>query len=400
MRATLAIPLALALLLIAAAAAPPAGAREQSPKCYPKGAQGIAAGTRARVFYVVNADDEYRYYTCDLLTGRRTVIDEGFADRSADSMGQFAVAGRTVAWVRGACPYTMPTLCSHRVHRLDVQTRRGVSGPAEGPVWELVLHRSGAVAWIETPYESSSGQAVRRLLPGGGTGTLDPGPGVRHDSLALAEDATVYWRNGGQPRSAQLEGAEAGRYSDPEPRGHRKCFPSRSETIAASLRIRVFSRLVDGDRITYGLCDLRTGSKTRIATVSDTEEPFSVRPVRLAGTFAAIGTRLCGKYACQQYKVRVYDVTGASTALELAAGGWVFDIALRPDGAFAWMQGAEPSGYSAPGDRELRRCVGWMCDTLDKAGDLGTESLALSVSSDLYWTRGGEPRTAPLEGRR
>jgi hypothetical protein len=395
MRAT-AVSLLAAALALALTPAAPAGAREQSPRCYPKGSSTVAASTRVRVFYSEGDDGDYAYYACDLLTGRRTVLARG-TFRDGDSIASVRFAGRVVGFRHGACPFTLNhDPCTGSVRALDVQTRREQSGGTDGAVTALVVSPNGSAAWIETHDVPTRAQTVRRTATGGQATTLASGPLVEPDSLALAGDGTLYWSDGGVPAAATLGAAPRDKHADPEPRGSRKCSPPRSETLAASSRVRLYQRLVGGDRIGYALCDLKRGRRTKIATVSDTEEPFSVRPVRLAGTFAAMGTRLCGKYGCGLYDLRLYDVTGQRAPLRVAAGGWVFDIALQADGAVAWIQGGEPNGYSRPGVRELRRCAAGSCETLDSHTDLGTESLGLSEGSDLYWTRGGQPRHAPM----
>jgi hypothetical protein len=390
-------------LLVALGAAGPAEAREQSRKCYPKrGAEGIKTGTRARVFSTQDPGDGAELiYACDLLTGRRTLIEDAAFDEGL-SVDKVRMAGRLVAFQEVECSGRTaipdPDPCDGVVATLDVQKRERRDVAVEGAVEDIVLLPNGAMAWME---RLQTGEwKVRALPPSDPATELDSGPSIVAGSLALARDGRVYWRNGGEPRSAQLAGeplAES-RYSDPEPRGRSACFPSRSATLAASRRIRLYERLsADGDTLTYLLCDLRTGRRTKIISVFDEpNQSFAIRHAHLAGTRAAFAGQECFKFGCAAPKVHVVDVTGAAKPRAVASGGYVYDVVLRPDGAVAWIAGETPMDPVSPArPRELRLCDADGCATLETGADIGPASLALSSGSGLYWTRSGEARTAP-----
>lgn len=389
------------LALIALAAASPADAREQSRKCYPRGYSGIAASTRVRVFYGENVDGDYRYYACDLLTGRRTRIAEG-TFRDSDTLRDFRFAGRVLAFQHADCDFTLnPTPCPAAVETLDVQTRGARSGTVGGTVTDLVVQRNGAAAWIESRQGTVPTRAVMRLGADGKTSELAAGPTVESGSLALAQDGTVYWREAELPRSAPLDPTAGPPFQrDPEPKGRRACFPKGSLTDAASTRVRVYN-VDDGEgEDLYSACDLRTGRRVQFATHFTDNENFQIGVFRFAGSFAAF--EVCNSYrgtACTG-QLRLFDADGKRTwpsTQALVVANRITDIALEPNGSVAWINAVE-DGYRSPASKDaVFRCELGGCGKVEEGTGIGTRSLALSAGSHLYWTRDGTPRTATLD---
>jgi hypothetical protein len=413
MRAWLA--LATALLALLAAVPSEAGAREQSPKCYPRGADGIAAGTRARVFRVGTPGEVNVIYACDLLTGRRTRIAEG--DRFSDHhLFSVRLAGRVVAFVHSSCerPLSAQIPCFVRVRTLDVQTRAArTSGELGGAgVVDLVVSPSGAAAWIEVGPGRPDERRVRALGANGQVAELDSGPAIEVQSLALAPDGRLYWRNGPLTRTYALDPPppDDGReptvplmpaYNDPEPRGSRRCFPRKSATLAASTRIRVYrvteprESKFDDELFSYAACDLRTGHRTALGSDQSADAGLSVVRVAFAGGRAAVGVRECAKYASECWGTIHLLGGGKQQPAKIPSGELLFGLVLARTGEVAWI-----AGRSAPiRSTAVRSCDGTDCATLDTGSDLGWMSLARSEASDLYWMKGDEPRSAPMGTR-
>ena len=397
---------AAALLVASLAAAAPAGAREQSTKCFPKrGSETLAASTRVRVLQTHDpADGADLYYACDLLTGRRTEIaaipfDEGY------SIGKIRFAGRIVAFTQTACsgrtPLIDPDPCDESVRSIDVKTRRQRGSLVAGSLGDLVVSPNGSLAWIETASSGPASRSVHRVAGDGPAETLDSGPSVEIGSLALARDGRLYWRSGNVTRSALLDPAPPtpSRSADPEPRGRRACFPAGSTAVAASTRVRVYELDDEGaGRSAYVACDLRSGRRTELESFDLEGQSHSVDEVRLAGSWVAIAIHDCLKGGCDTSLITA-DVTRAGpNGVVRSFGGEaeVRDLALEADGSVAWTTAPAPSVYFNGGTIQVGRCDGSGCASLDSGDGIEPESLGLSAQSDLYWTH-GSPRSAVLQ---
>ncbi|HEX8649098.1 MAG TPA: hypothetical protein VF715_19555 [Thermoleophilaceae bacterium] len=398
-RAAAALAAAAALLALSAV---PAIAREQSPRCYPKtGSTGIAASTRVRIFEVERGGD-FVVYACDLLTGRRTRIADDLTPAGAAIL-QIRFAGRWVAFEHSACPSSPPaTQCARAVRSLDVQTREWLSAIPGAGISDLVLMPNGAVAWIEPLSGSPGGHAVRRLTRAGAE-PLASGPLVQAGSLALAEDATVYWTDGALPRSARLDAVAPGAtfQADPEPRGHRKCFPRGSEpAIAASTRVRVYSvYLPEDEEEHYYACDLRSGRRAQFMRIFTDQDGWSMNALTIAGSFVAFGGQGCTKAICGSREMWRIDMSGRLPGLGNKPAGLnhVSDVVLESSGSLAWITASDlqprPSNLY-----QVHRCDPRGCAELERGQAIAPTSLAAAAGGpQLYWTRGGEPHSATLE---
>jgi hypothetical protein len=380
----------------------PAGAREQSPKCHPEGTSTTAASTRVRVFYDEGEDGDYAFWACDLLSGRRTLLAEG-TFRDGDSIRDVRIAGRVIVYRFGSCPATAtPELdpCTSQVRALDVHTRRLQGADTAGAVSDLTALASGSALWIEASRQG--GHVVRQTTPfGGQPRTLDDGALVQPGSLALADDSTAYWTNGGLPRSAQLDPPRPSKQRDPDPRGKRACFPSGTvTTIAASTRIRVYTihdREEPASERHYA-CDLRSGRRTKLGSAFVDDGVYSVRALTLAGRFVAYGEEACGRHSCSGGQIRLVDASRKAPARQIAAGLYdITDIELRGGGSLAWIAGPERRYRTEASALQVHRCDARGCTELDEGPGVAPSSLAVSGGSHLYWTRGGEPRASALE---
>lgn len=387
-------------LLVVLAAAGPSAAREQSNRCYPRGAEDIATGTRARLFRTEDAEQDVVIYACDLLTGRRTLLADLAFDQD-EGYRHIRFAGRVIAFARTSCSgrTASPTEdpCSDTVETLDVHTRRRVGAGVSGVVEDIVVLPNGAAAWTERAGapDSPEPRSVKAISPEFATRELDAGPSVAPDSLALSADRRVYWRNGAEARAFKLAG-RAPVHSAPEPRGRRSCFPRRSTTLAATTRVRVFT-IGDGSRTIA--CDLRRGRRTELPPAREDMADYRRQQLRIAGTLVATAETVCSRTVCGSGgAIRVFDASGAapSRLVEHYSGeASILDLTLDPSGAVAWVDGIR-SKTAPTRTRAIRRCDSTGCATLATGDDLARVSLGLSAAGDLYWRDDGVPRSARL----
>ncbi len=103
---------------------------------------------------------------------------------------------------------TVKDLRTGRTLRHEPTGKRKVSGEPElefgfGHTTAIVLNEDGAVAWIvEVPADEGGGFQVHAAAFAGST-VLASGPEIDPSSLALG-GSTLYWMQGGQPRTATL----------------------------------------------------------------------------------------------------------------------------------------------------------------------------------------------------
>jgi hypothetical protein len=200
-----------ALGLAAVLAAVPAGAdarrHRRGPSCTPHGSTTIEASAAIRVFSLRNKrTDAVDFYACRYKTRRRFLM--GSAEDlggSGDAIGIVRIAGRFVAWV--SQPFDdseryNPDFTGFPSTVQAIDTRSGAKrsapattgNPSSSSVTSLVLHASGALAWLGA---DGAGNQVHRY-DSSGDRVLDSGSDIQPDSLA-AGPATLYWMKGTAP---------------------------------------------------------------------------------------------------------------------------------------------------------------------------------------------------------
>ena len=164
-----------------------------------------------------------RYFGCLYATDRSRVLAftaDNFNDLASTHQYAFRIAGRYAAFLEntgGESGYGIAVV------RRDLKTGawrrddRPGRGPNEGSYGsppfnseeyapsDLVLARTGALAWTIAPYSGCSDSFPCRVLKADreGRAVLDEGPGIRPKSLALS-GSTVTWISAGEQRSAIL----------------------------------------------------------------------------------------------------------------------------------------------------------------------------------------------------
>jgi hypothetical protein len=80
----------------------------------------------------------------------------------------------------------------------------GGIGPFSGTVASLVLDRQGDVAWLNVDPLVGSGETLSVHRVRGGEQLVDDAPTQGTITALRFAASTLYWRHGGQPRSALL----------------------------------------------------------------------------------------------------------------------------------------------------------------------------------------------------
>ena len=190
------------------------------------------------------------------------------------------------------------------------------------------------------------------------------------------------------------------------------CVPKHSHLIAAGTRGQVFFAPEPGEggaEAVYG-CAYGRKHSYLLGKPTDCGSHGCVALERetIAGTFVAYEESLSGGVGSSEfsYLVLVRDLrngrilhrlpTGvpASNNPELVGDGMTTAIALKSDGAVAWIleSGVEPSEYQVHADDKKGNRV------LATGANISPHSLALAGST-LYWTQGGKPFSATLTER-
>ena len=189
---------------------PSLSAAAASRPCEPRGSLTVAATGSVRVYLQPRRDRNGRVrsstptggrtYGCLYRTGRSRLL----APASDGTLGAFDIAGGYVGFVSGGSAGHPQT-----VHLVPLARGRSFTNRIpDTTVTRLEITRRGSMAWIR---DSDSGASVSKKDAGSSTVVvLDPGPTVAARSLAIGgptatgAEATVYWTNAGQPRSAPL----------------------------------------------------------------------------------------------------------------------------------------------------------------------------------------------------
>lgn len=178
------------------------------------------------------------------------------------------------------------------------------------------------------------------------------------------------------------------------------CHPRGSTTIAATARSRVFrvSRLAPYSKVhlTYG-CSFRVGRSVRFALP---DLPLGYGALALAGPYVAYSvTGDCSADYCDPNSVVVQDlrtgrvryVDGVDVAVAHVTG-----LVLRVNGAAAFITSTyDDTGAQRPGYEVVAVATGGPAKILDSGTAVDPGSLALAGKT-MYWTAGGQPRSATL----
>jgi hypothetical protein len=196
---------------LAGGASPAAAAAAAAAKvtCSTKGTT-LAAAASARVF-VAKSGATRRVYGCS--TSARKLRTLGPADGEGVVTRTLTVNGPRVAYTLRSCGETG---CQQSVLVRDLKTNTSVSaalsapGDVEQEVTDILLSRTGTVAWISEE-RSEAGAATARYVstrkPGSFTGIpvvpLATGLDIVAGSLALAGN-TLYWTQAAVARAAAI----------------------------------------------------------------------------------------------------------------------------------------------------------------------------------------------------
>ena len=147
---------------------------------------------------VVKRDGVYR--AC--RNGRRFWM--GADDGVAGDVLEIALAGRFVAWERAVCGKGSTCIGAILVRDLERGTRRSFSIPdGQRTADDLVVTRSGSVAWIRLGRAELPNNREVRAADATGERVLDQGDQIDPRSLAIS-GRRIYWMSGGAPRSELL----------------------------------------------------------------------------------------------------------------------------------------------------------------------------------------------------
>lgn len=156
-------------------------------------------------------------------------------------------------------------------------------------------------------------------------------------------------------------------------------------TVAANEHARVFYVGRPASHVKY-FCLLRN---RRVRTLGDYQGAFGgVSLVVLSGQRVAFELFRCTRESCDA-EVAVRNLRTGRLETQLPVGsGAVTDLEILPSGAPAWIVSRSAERSVETGDAGRVR-------VLDRGPDIHTRSLA-RAGSRIYWTRGGEARTALL----
>jgi hypothetical protein len=198
------------LVAITAVLLPALPAEAKRHSCAAKHSKTAVRDRRVRIFYSDRGGlPEYR--ACFYRDGRRRRFTTG----NEDGLGEIRLRTPYVAWVElgSGSGTTFETLYSGNLRTgrsRELASFYAPQGPYGRDLRGLVLSETGSVAWISDSYglgpDNQQHHDVAVLKrDADGRGTLDPGPTVDPDSLALSRSGRrVYWTNAGEPRSARL----------------------------------------------------------------------------------------------------------------------------------------------------------------------------------------------------
>jgi hypothetical protein len=184
----------------------------------------------------------------------------------------------------------------------------------------------------------------------------------------------------------------------------RTCFPHGTKTVVANAKVRVFLRAPkDSSRDTkYYACLLRSGKRTPLgASGGDQIGSYYPHALRLRGPLLGWAYRVSGAkaFSCRESARSVdlrtgrtiasFDDESRTACVEITA------LQMARSGALGLIDSATRYDQPAPVARSVRSVTAEGVTLLDSGEDIEATSLAVG-GGRLYWTRGGEPRSAPL----
>ena len=193
--------------------------------------------------------------------------------------------------------------------------------------------------------------------------------------------------------------AQAAATCSPHPRHH------TVQTIASNSLVRVY-KIVDPDHAegfedtgrVYA-CQRGTGWRKRLGLDGAYPDLFEVRVV-LKGSLLAysVGCTGCRDNYRFPGRVSVLDVSAHEHDFVYrhreGSNGFATDLALKSNGGVAWISAEETADGRL--DYVVRRNDDEGFAELETGRDIDPESLTLGPNSVMRWTRGGQPRSAPI----
>jgi hypothetical protein len=177
---------------------------------------------------------------------------------------------------------------------------------------------------------------------------------------------------------------------------HGKCAMKGSKTLAADARGRVFEKLNRDGEFLYG-CLYRTGRRFPLGENPHDDE-VSIDILALTSPYVAYGETDRTPYGSTEFLARIdlrngreKDVgDGFST---LNADGPIEELLVTRGGALAWTY----TGLSDPPALTVEKLDADGRSVLDPGPGVDHGSLAATPGGHrVYWSNGGQPRSAPL----
>lgn len=179
-------------------------ARAQAASCAYTGSRTVLSDSVTRIYYTPAG----RPYSCYRITGRRVALDM-FVDRfyaPGDAhLGLLRRTGRFLAYT-----WVDPGIPAVYVHSVDMRLARfprratvqplTSAQPSDVRVADVVVRRSGALAWIQ----QVEGETSVWRLDARGRRRLDAGTGIGAASLRMVAGGRLAWNRDGVRRSAAL----------------------------------------------------------------------------------------------------------------------------------------------------------------------------------------------------
>jgi hypothetical protein len=189
------VGIALVALLLPSGA--PASARSRK-RCATRGTT-VSANSQVRVYRT--GDPDLREYTgCVLKTGKSTFLAFEGGGGSHEAGRFFRLSGPLVAFVAQQCTGSD---CAFDARTIDLRTRKSIRRVVNqyGYVLDLEIARSGSFALLL--YYGGPEEQIG-TLEADGKHSLDYGPGMDEDSLAIG-GSHVYWTRAGEVHSAPIK---------------------------------------------------------------------------------------------------------------------------------------------------------------------------------------------------
>jgi hypothetical protein len=395
---------------------PPAADAAKRLPCSKKVSKNIVADAHNRVFEAFRGD-EHLIYGCRYSRNRRFLLASSreSEDISFDVFDP-RLEGRYAGLVIRKC--TKARFCDIAVNSWDLKTGRLRAGitlhrnPIQAPPTDFDLSARGSLAYI-APRTTGGGYEVAKVesdAPGTPV-VLDSALDIYPTSLGVG-GSTLYWTKEGIPRSASINGSTA-RATSRIGEASSRCGKKGSRTLAGSERVRIYEqRNPVGDWAIYG-CRYKDGKRTLLRFAPDS---FKGTPILIVGNYVGLIF-----YSATQYndffaeiesfhlvsQRRVHS-TGEDLHLTPEFGeryNRITDFQLGPRGGLTYIfhRVASLNSTDAPRyevrklDRSSFACTLEGCSAVivDSGPDIEPMSLAASRSI-LYWTKGGQPYSAPL----